>query len=174
MSISLPCSMTRIWSQSVNDARRCETMTIVRPDAMRVRLALTTASLRVEGARPLVEDQDSRVVDQGAGDRDPLLLPARQIRRALLDVGLVAVRHALDEFFGAGEPGGLDRIRQGQSRPPRNDVVADRAAEQEIVLQHDPEALPQMPQIDLAQIRPVDLQEPAVVAVDPLQEARDR
>src|SRR6202030_1680526 len=51
-------------------------------------------ALRVEGARRLVEDQDPRVVDQGPGDRDPLLLPARQIRRALLDIGLVAVRHA--------------------------------------------------------------------------------
>src|SRR6202035_1977236 len=123
MSISLPCSMTRIWSQSVNDARRCETMTIVRPDAMRVRLALTTASL--SGSSALVASSRIRIRGswiKARGDRDPLLLPAGQIRRALLDVGLVAVRHALDEFLGAGQTSGLDRIRQGQPRPPGNDV----------------------------------------------------
>ena len=48
------------------------------------------------------------------------------------------------------------------------------AAEQKIVLQHHAEALAQMPQIDLAQIRAVDLHEAAVVAVDPLQQAGDR
>ena len=91
-------------------------------------------------------------MDQRAGDRDPLLLPARQIRRALLDISLVAVRHALDEFFGAGQTRRIDRTGRGQPGAPRDDVVADRPAKQKIVLQHDPEALPQMPQIDLAQI----------------------
>ena len=58
MSTTLPCSKTRIWSHSVSDERRWETMTIVRPlgDAQQIggdhRLAL-----RIERARRLVEDQ---------------------------------------------------------------------------------------------------------------------
>ena len=51
--------MTRIWSQSVNDASRCETMTIVRPEAMRERFALTTASL--SGSRALVASSRIRI-----------------------------------------------------------------------------------------------------------------
>ena len=143
MSKTLPCSRTRIWSHSVNDASRCETMTIVRPEAMRDRLALTTASL--SGSRALVASSRIRIrgVNQGPGDRDPLLLSAGQVRRALFDISLVAVRHALDEFFGPRQSRGIDRVRQGQPRAPRDDVVADRAAEQKIVLQYDPEALAQ-------------------------------
>ena len=84
-------------------------------------------------------------------------LPAREVGRALLDVGLVAVRHALDEFLGAGEARRAHRVGQRQPRTAGDDVVADRAAEQEIVLQHHAEALPQVPQVDLAQIGAVDL-----------------
>ena len=55
-----PCSMTRIWSQSVSDPSRCETMIIVRPLAMRRRLALTTASL--SGSSALVASSRMRMV----------------------------------------------------------------------------------------------------------------
>ena len=118
-------------------------MTIVRPEAIRDRLALTTASL--SGSRALVASSRIRIrgVNQGPGDRDPLLLSAGQVRRALFDISLVAVRHALDEFFGPRQSRGIDRVRQGQPRAPRDDVVADRAAEKKIVLQYDPEALAQ-------------------------------
>ena len=65
----------------------------------------------------------------------------------------------LDEFLGAGKPRGMHRIGQGQAGAAGDDVVADRAAEQEVLLQHDAEALAQMAQVDLAQIRSVELQE---------------
>ena len=40
----------------------------------------------VEGAGRLVEDQDRRILEQGSGDRDPLLLAARQLEPALADL----------------------------------------------------------------------------------------
>src|SRR5262249_35995620 len=40
--------------------------------------------------------------------------------------------------------------------------------------QNDTQALPQMPQIDLAQIGPVDFNETAVIAIDGLKQASDR
>ena len=48
-----------IWSQSISDDKRWETMTIVRPCAMRSRLALTTASL--SGSSALVASSRIRM-----------------------------------------------------------------------------------------------------------------
>src|SRR5262245_30565454 len=42
----------------------------------------------VEGAGRLVEDEDARIDDQGAGDRQALPLAAREVGRTLIDVGL--------------------------------------------------------------------------------------
>src|SRR5580658_1034713 len=61
-------------------------------------------ALGVERARRLVEDQDPRVGDQRAGDRQTLPLPARQVGRPLVDEGVVTALQTLDEFLGAGEP----------------------------------------------------------------------
>ena len=147
---------------------------MVRPRAMRSRLALTSASL--SGSSALVASSRIRMRGSWISARaiaSRWLLAAREVGRAFLDVGLVAVRHALDEFLGAGEARRMHRVRQRQARAAGNDVVADRAAEQEVVLQHHAEALAQMPQVDLAQIGAVDLQEAAVVAVDALQQAGD-
>ena len=49
-------------------------------------------ALVVERAGRLVEDQDARIADQGAGDGDALALPARQAAAALADHGVVAFR----------------------------------------------------------------------------------
>ena len=72
-----------------------------------------------------------------------------------------------------GKARGADRVLQRQARTAGQDVVADRAAEQEVVLQHDTETGPQMPQIDFPQIGAVDLHEPRIFAVDALQQPGD-
>ena len=48
----------------------------------------------VEGAGRLVEDQDRRVLEQGSGDRDALLLAAGKLEAALADLALIAVGQA--------------------------------------------------------------------------------
>jgi hypothetical protein len=55
----------------------------------------------VERARGLVEDQEARVADQGAGHRDQLPLAEREAGAALVQHGLVALGQALDEVVGA-------------------------------------------------------------------------
>ena len=130
-------------------------------------------ALRIEGAGGLVEDQDARIVDERPRNGEALALAAGEIGRALLDIGLVAIGHALDEFLGAGKPRSLHSIGEREPGAARDDVVPDRAAEQEVLLQYDAVALAQVAQIDLAQIRAVQLQEAAVVAVDALEQARD-
>src|SRR5215475_1855753 len=104
--------MTRIWSHSTSEERRCETMTIVRPLAMRNRLAVTTASL--SGSSALVAS--SRIRMRGSQIR-ARAMAAREIGRALLDIGLVAVRHLLDEFLGAREAGRMHDIREREAGP---------------------------------------------------------
>ena len=128
----------------------------------------------VERARRLVEDQDARIADQRAGDRETLPLAARQVCRALLDKGLIAARQALDELLGAGEPRRLHDFLETRIGLGGGNRLTDRAAEQKVLLQHDTEAGAQMIDIDLAQIVAVDLDEPLVVAVQQLQQARDR
>ena len=58
----------------------------------RLDLALGVA---VERRGRLVEDQDRRRLQDGAGDRHALLLAAGQFQPALADLGLVAVAAAL-------------------------------------------------------------------------------
>ena len=95
-------------------------MIIVRPLAMRMQIGTDDRlALRVERARRFVEDEDGRIVDQRARDRQPLLLTARQVGRSFLDVGVVAVRHSLDEFVGAGQMGGTHGIGKRRARRVR-------------------------------------------------------
>ena len=68
-------------------------------------------ALGIERASGLIQDQDARVVDQGASDRQPLALAAGQIGGALLDHRFVAVRQALDELRGSSQPCGMDCVR---------------------------------------------------------------
>ena len=80
-----------------------------------VRLAATVRSAasmsrsvrRVERAGGLVEDQDARVLEDGAGDGDALLLAAGEFQAALADAGVVALGQAQDEVVHLGEAGGV-------------------------------------------------------------------
>ena len=62
---------------------------------------------RVDRRGRVVEDEDSRIDEQRARDRDPLSLPARERDPALADDRVVAVRQLLDE---------LVRLRRARGR----------------------------------------------------------
>ena len=47
----------------------------------------------------VVQDQDLRFFQKRSGDAQPLLLPAGDIRAALLDIGIVFLGEALDKFI---------------------------------------------------------------------------
>ena len=53
--------------------------------------------LRIERRSRFVEDEDARVLEYRARDRDALLLAARELEPALADARFVAVRQARDE-----------------------------------------------------------------------------
>jgi hypothetical protein len=58
-------------------------------------------ALVVEGARCLVEDQDARIGDQGAGNGDALALAAGKAAAALAYDGVVALGQLKDEIVRA-------------------------------------------------------------------------
>ena len=117
------------------------TMTIVWPNvstASRSRLEDLGAGVRVEVAGRLVGEQHGRLADQRAGDRDPLLLAARELRRAVVaTLGEAdALDHRLDPVavgLAAGElEAELDVLLRGQDREQVEGLEdeADRVAAQ--------------------------------------------
>src|SRR5882672_945377 len=88
----------------------------------------------IERAGRLVEDQDARIREQGSRDRDALALAARKIRAVLFDDGLVPERQLEDKFVRAGE---LRRFNDDFDRRTgigERDVLAHRAAEDDVLL----------------------------------------
>ena len=88
--------------------------------------------------------------------------------------GFVTGGQAFDEFLGAGQPGRPHDLLERRIGLGGGDGVADRAAEQEILLQHDTKARTQMIHIDLAQIVAVDLDQPLIIAVQRLEQSGHR
>src|SRR6266852_2105253 len=63
--------------------------------------------LRVHGGKRIVEDQNSRIADDGACNRSPLLLSAGESDAALTDHGRVGLAEVLDVPVQAGDFGGF-------------------------------------------------------------------
>ncbi len=155
--------------------RRCAMMMTVRPLRDPLHVLLDDAlALVVERARRLVEDQDARIGDEGAGDGDALALAARQRAAALADDGVVAFRQLEDEVVRAGELGGGDDALHRRRRIGERDVVADGAVEQHVLLQHDADLAPQPGDVDHGEIDAVDQHAPALGHVEPLHELGER
>ena len=97
----------------------------------------------VERARRLVENHDRRILEERAGDRQALSLAARQVAASFADHGLKAVRRAVDEFARLGL---LERkLHLGRGRVGLADaqILLDRAREDERLLEHDPDVVPE-------------------------------
>src|ERR1051326_3564538 len=94
-------------------------------------------ALRVERAGRLVEDENARIGDERARDGDALALAARERGAALADDGVVALGELEDEIMRAGEPRRRDHALERHARIGERDVLAHRAVEQHVLLQHD-------------------------------------
>src|SRR5579859_2950064 len=89
----------------------------------------------VDGAGRVVEHQDARVGQQGAGDGDALALPTRKGDTALANQRLVAVFEALDEAAGLRIARRLlDGLPVGILSQAIGDILGDGAREEEDVL----------------------------------------
>ena len=106
-----------------------------------VREALLDQRLRlgVEARGRLVEDQDARVGEDGARDRHALALAARELDPALAHDRVVAVRERSANSSTRAMRQAARTCSSVASGPREGDVLADRAVEQERLLQHDAE-----------------------------------
>jgi len=83
----------------------------------------------VDGGGRVVEDEDLRPLEQGAGDAQALLLASGDIGAALLDAGVVAVGELPDELVGLGELAGADELGVGGVGVAPAQVLLDGAGE---------------------------------------------
>ncbi len=79
-------------------------------------------ALRIERRGGLVEQQQRRVAQDSARDRDALALAAGQRDAALAELGLKAAGQPADEFGGMGEIGGTLDFGVGGVGPAEADV----------------------------------------------------
>ncbi len=89
----------------------------------------------VEAGGGFVEDQNSRVGQDGAGDGDALALAAGKFDAAFADDGVVFVFEILGEFVDAGDAAGFEDLFFGGAGAGEGDVFFDAAIEEEGVLQ---------------------------------------
>ena len=89
------------------------------------------AQLEVERAERLVEEQRARVVDEGSGEGDALLLTAGQLRR--LPTGEVREAHDLEELVDTLRD--LGPRRPATARAERHVVEHAHVREQRVVLE---------------------------------------
>src|SRR5690349_16461658 len=90
--------------------------------------------LRIECRGGFIEQDNRRVLDQRACDRDALALAAGELGAVFADRRLIAEREAHDEIMRTGSSRRGDDFGVGGARFTEGDVFADRAAEQEYVL----------------------------------------
>ena len=111
----------------------------------------------VERAGGFVEDQDARIADEGASDRNRCRWPPdRLVDPSWMNVSYPRGRRSMNSSAPAQAGGPNDLFKRG-ARLGSGDGFPNGAAEQEILLQHDAEIRAQMIDVDLAQIVAVDL-----------------
>lgn len=108
----------------------------------------------VEGARRLVENENTGVRHEGACDSDPLPLPAGERATVFAHQRVIALRELEDEVMGAGELGRLDDAIHRERGIGQRDVVPHGAVEQKVLLQHDAHLPLQPGRIHLREIHP--------------------
>src|SRR6266478_5764328 len=90
--------------------------------------------LRVDAGERIVEDQDARVADDGAGDSGALFLSTGESDAALADDGFVLMGEAFDVGIEAGDFRGLADLIEIVIGQAEGDVAADGFAEEVGVL----------------------------------------
>src|SRR5262249_55067739 len=99
--------------------------------------------LRVDRRRGLVEDEDRRLLEKSARDRDPLPLSTGEQDASLAEDGAVAVRQPLDEGVCVRVSGRLyDLVLRGVETAVA-DVLLDRAGEQQRLLMYEADLAPE-------------------------------
>ena len=135
--------------------------------------------LAVQGAGRLVQDQNGRILQEGAGQCDPLALAARQLDPAFAQMRVIAraprmILQRQDEIMRLGGLGGRDDLILRGIGPPIKDVVAGRAVEHRGFLGDHGDLATQAFLRDVAQVVPVQQHRAAFDVVKPQQQRHQR
>ena len=133
------------------------------------RLADRFLGFAVERGGGFVEQQDRRVLQEGARNRDALPLAARQLDAAVADHGGEAFRQGLDEI-AARRDRRAQHLVVGGVRPAVADIFQDRAMEQRDILRHHRDRLAQALLRDPRDVLAVDGDAALLHVVEPLQQ----
>ena len=128
--------------------------------------------LGVQGRGGFVEDQDIRVLDQGARDGDALLLSARQLRAARPDVRVQPVGEVAQELAVCLAGRGVE-LRAGCARFAVRDVLGDCTGEEHRLLGDDADFAAQLFGVQGADVDAVDLDGAGGGRVETQQEMGD-
>ena len=128
----------------------------------------------VQGRGRLVQDDDRRVPQDRPGDRDPLPLPAGQVRAALADVRVEPVRQPGGELVHQRQPRGPPHVPVPRPRVAADDVLPQRPVQQHGVLQHGGDLPAQRGQLVPAHVDAVDQHLAGAHVRQPRDERRDR
>ena len=112
--------------------------------------------LVIQGTGGLVEDQDARIGEQGAGDGDALALTTGEAGAMLAHLRVIPFRQLEDKLVGARHFGRLHHPLQRRARIGQGYVLPYGAVKQQVLLQHHPYLAAQRGGIHHAQIDAVD------------------
>ena len=159
-------------SASTTVDRRCAMISVVRPAERRRSAALDQAlGAGVERRGRLVEDQDRRVLQDHARDRDPLLLAARELQARARRPWCRSRPAGRDEVVDLRRARrGLD-LGLGGAGAAVGDVRPDGVVEQDGVLRHQADRGAQGLLSDVAQVLAVDQDRALAHVVEAEQEA---
>ena len=128
----------------------------------------------VDRGESLVEDQDRRIAQQRAGDRQALALPAGQHDPALADHRRITLRQGHDELVRVGVARrGFELLPVGV-RLAEPQILLDRAVEEIRVLMDDGDHPAQRLGVERLQIVAADPHRSALRVEEAQQQARDR
>src|SRR5579863_6808475 len=94
-------------------------------------------ALVIKRAGSLVKNQNTRIRDERARDRDPLTLASRKGRAALANNRVIALRQFENEFMRAGELSNGDNTIHRHRRIDQRYVLSHGPVEQYVFLQND-------------------------------------
>src|ERR1700732_4117725 len=108
----------------------------------------------IERARRLVEQQDRRGAQNGAGDRKALTLPAREAHAFLAEKGSEAAWQGIKELGRMRRLGGGADLQLCGARSAEADILPRIGAEDHRILRHQSDAVAHLGRIGGAQIDP--------------------
>lgn len=123
----------------------------------------------VQRTRCFIKQKDLGLLNEGSGQRYSLLLPARELTTSIAHVGVDPIRQLLsDKVPSICWLQSLDDVSVSSIRLPIEQVVFDRAIEQDWFLSNVPNQLPKLPQVETLQIFSINQYLSLIRVVEPL------